>query len=107
MLTLITWVNFHVLPQDLITVDSSSCGYIIVFKYYSKETSMRSDKVLVCVLYLVIAKHKTILNLTILHTIGFFFNLPFNRRVIIYTKDILLRVTNVFEDFESKENCVS
>ena len=107
MLSLITWVNVDILPQALITFDRSSCGYIIVFKYYSKETSMSSDKVLVCVLYLVIAKHKAILNLTILHTIGFLFNPPFNLRVVIYTEDTLLIVTNVFEDLESKEYCVS
>ena len=65
---------------------------------------MSYDKVLVCVLYLVIAKHKAILNLTILHTIGFLFNPPFNLRVVIYTEDTLLIVTNVFEDLESKED---
>ena len=104
MSTLITWANVYVLPQDLITDDSSSCGCIIVFEYYLKEIIMSSDKVLIYVLYSLIGKHKTILNRTILHPIGLLLNLPFKIRVVIYTENILLIVTNVFEDLESKED---
>ena len=68
---------------------------------------MSSDKILVCVLYPVIRKHKTILNLTILHPIGLLFNIFVNIRVVIYTEYILLLIRNVFEDFETKQKCVT